>query len=342
VFVIALFPVCFEVNSLLKFLYHRVIDGASRWYPFLGIYYLTYRCGFRCPYCADGANQPYYDKPEEHVPGDTALRILAGMRRHCKHLVITGGEPLEHEDVGSVLNGLPALGYKTVALNTNGDEVSHYLPAIAAGVHRLVFSLDTLDAVKADAWFGRGPGTLQRILENIEAAANYPGRSYEIVISAVVTPNNIEDLYDVFDYASSRGFVLAVCPELQGVRAPEKLLRSEEYRQLIDFLIARKEKGAAVFGSRLYLEHMRDFRDFRCHPFTLLTVSPRGEIYYPCLELGHRAANILEQPDLHGLRVAAQGAFGAPPACRSQCHSACSLGFSLMIEKPLSMIGERP
>jgi MoaA/NifB/PqqE/SkfB family radical SAM enzyme len=245
-------------------------------------------------------------------------------------------------DVGTVLEGLPALGYKTVALNTNGDEVARFLPAIASSVHRLVFSLDTLNADKADAWFGRGSGTLQRILENIETAASYPGRSYEIVISAVVTPNNIEDLYDVFEYARSRGFVLAVCPELQGVRAPEELRQSEEYRGLFDFLIGQKKKGASIFGSRLYLEHMRDFRDFRCHPFTLLTVSPRGEIYYPCLEIGHRAANILEQPDLHGRRVAAQGAFGAPPACRSQCHSACSLGFSLMIEKPLSMIGERP
>jgi MoaA/NifB/PqqE/SkfB family radical SAM enzyme len=240
------------------------------------------------------------------------------------------------------LEGLPALGYKSVALNTNGEEVTHFLPAIARSVNRLIFSLDTLNTEKADAWYGRGPGMLQRILENIDAAANYPGRRYEIVISSVVTPDNIEDIYAVFGYARSRGFVFAACPELQGVRAPDKLRQSEVYRRLFDFLITQKEKGAPIFGSRLYLEYMRDLRDFRCHPFTLLTVSPKGEVYYPCLELGHRAANILELTDLHALRVAARDIFGSPPACHSQCHSACGLGFSLMIESPLSIIGERP
>ncbi len=330
------------MNSFLKYLYHRVWAGESRWYPFLGIYYLTYQCSFRCPYCADGANRPYYEKPDEVVPAETVLQVLKGMRRYCEHVVITGGEPLEHADAGAVLAGLPTLGFKTIALNTNGEEVGVYLPAIAAGVHRLVFSLDTLVAAKADAWFGRGPGKLADILDNIEVAAGYPGRRYEIVISAVVTPNNIDDLYDVYEYARSRGFVFAVCPELQGVKPPEKLCRSEGYRKLFDFLIVEKAKGAPVFGSHLYLEHMRDFRDFRCHPFALLTVSPGGRIYYPCLEIGHQAGNVLDCRDLHGLRVAARERFGPPPACRSQCFSACSLGLSLMIERPMSVIGERP
>jgi MoaA/NifB/PqqE/SkfB family radical SAM enzyme len=328
------------VRSFLKFLYHRYLDGESRWYPFLGVYYLTYQCDFRCPYCADGANQAYYNKPQETVSGATTLQILTRMQRHCEHLVITGGEPLVHADIDAVLTGLPALRFKTVALNTNGDEVIPHLSAIASGVDKLVFSLDTLNPAKADAWFGRGPGKLAHILENIDAAARYPERDYEIVISAVATPNNIEDLYEVFTYANARGFVLAVCPQLQGVRPAEKLRDNDAYRRLFDFLIAQKAKGAAVFGSRLYLEHMRDFRDFCCHPFTLLTVSPNGQIHYPCLELGHPAANILECSDLHALRMAARKTFGPPPACRSQCHSACSLGFSLMIEQPLSVIGE--
>ena len=327
------------MSDFLKFLWHRYIDAESRWYPFLGIYYLTYRCDFRCPYCADGANLPYHRKPEEAVAGAVALRILAAMRRHCHHLVITGGEPLMHVDVGEVLGGLPALRFKTVVLNTNGEDVVRHLPAIAAGVHQLVFSLDTLDESKADAWFGRGPGMLARILGNIKAAARHPGRRYQIVISAVATPNNIDDLFGVFDYAHRNGFGFAVCPQLQGVRPSERLRSSAAYRRLFDFLIARKAEGAAVFGSRLYLEHMRDLRDFRCHPSTLLSVSPNGKVFYPCLEIGHSAGNMLDGADLHSLRVAAQLAFGPPPVCRAQCHSACGLGLSLLIERPLSAIG---
>lgn len=324
------------MNSAAKFLYHRLIDRDSRWYPLLGIYYLSYRCSFRCPYCSNGFDQPYHQLPEAAASAHSTLQILARIRQHCEHLVITGGEPLEHPEAGQVLAGLAALKFKSVALNTNGDALPAFLPLIARHVDTLIVSLDTLDARKADAWFGKGPGTLQRILANLEAAASYPGRRYAITISTVATPNNIADLYEVYAYAKASGFVFAVCPELQGIRPPRKLRQSDEYRTLFDFLIAEKRQHQRIFGSRQYLEHMRDFRSFRCHPFALLVVSPQGKVFYPCLELGHEAGDLLAEPDLHTLRRRARQTFGPQPACADCCHSACALGLSLAIEHPLT------
>lgn len=326
------------MKSLCKYLYHRLIDCETHWFPLVGIYYLTYRCSFRCPYCSNGFDQPYHQLPEPSASCEIALQILGRIRQHCEHLVITGGEPLEHPEVGEVLEGLATLKFKSVALNTNGYDLDRYLPMIAKQVDTLIVSLDTLDERKADAWFGKGAGTLQRILRNLAMAAAYPRRKYKIMISAVATPNNIKDLYQVYAYAKAHGFQFALCPELQGIHPPEKLRQSREYRALFDFLLAEKKQGGLIFGSRQYLEHMRDFRSFRCHPFALLVASPQGRVFYPCLELGNKAGDLLDDHNLHVVRRRAQQQFGMQPACENCCHSACALGLSLAIEHPWAEI----
>lgn len=328
------------MNLLFKYLHHRFFDSGARWYPFLAVYYLTYNCDFRCPYCSNGFNLPYHQLSPEVSPHDTVLEILKRIRRHCDYLVITGGEPLKHPDARRVLDNLGAAGFRTVALNTNGYEADQYLPEIARNIDTLIFSLDTMNAAKADSWFGNGSGTFDRILSNIEAASSYPGRGYEIIISAVATPDNIDDLYDVYEYAQSRGFTFAVCPELQGVRPPAALTGNGDYVSFYDFLIKEKWKGRSIFGSPGYLQHMRDFAKFDCRPFTLLVVDPLGRVYYPCLEIGHQAGDILACDDLHMLRRKAEERFGPRPDCGAQCHSACALGLSLAVGKPASIIQE--
>lgn len=320
-------------HPLLKFARHKWLEHQRHWEPFVAIYYLTYACDFRCPYCSNGEGIPYHRLPEAAAGREQALRILGRIRRHADHLVLTGGEPLQHPEAAAVLAGLPALKFASVALTTNGEHLPACLPEIAASVSTLGISLDTLDARKADAWFGRGPGMLARILENIEQAANFPDRRYEMLISAVATPNNIADLYAVYDYSQKHGFQFAATPELHGVRPPEKLPGDPAYREFFDFLCREQAQGANIFGSRAYLEYLRDFRPFRCRPLTTLTVAPQGDVYYPCLERAQRAGNILDA-DLDSLRRRAEDELGLPTACPESCHSACAVGLSLLIEQP--------
>jgi MoaA/NifB/PqqE/SkfB family radical SAM enzyme len=162
-------------------------------------------------------------------------------------------------------------------------------------------------------------------MANIERAAHYPGRKYEIIISSVVTPENISDLYQVYRFCKERGFRLAACPHLVGVKANQALVVSRDYRQFFDFLIAEKRRGGFIQGTVDYLEYMRDLRKFSCRPFTMLVVSPTGEVFYPCLELGQFAGNLLAQPDLHQLRQEGLKRFGPQPDCDTRCHSACAL-----------------
>lgn len=319
---------------------HLVTRRPRRWRPLLAVYYLTYACDLRCPYCSDGAQNPYWALRAKTLPADDVLRLLAIVRRTSDFLVLTGGEPLLHPQVEGVLAGLPALRFDDVVLTTNGRDLPRLLPVVSRSVGRLVVSLDTLDAEKADRWFGAGEGVLAQVLESLEAARAFPGRRYELIVSAVATPDNLEDLHAVYDFCRERRIRFAVCPQLEGVTPHPALRENAAYRALYERLVRQKRRGHPVYGSVSYLKSMRDLRSFRCRPSTMLTVTPTGDVLYPCLEIGHVAGNLLETPDLQAIGREGRERFGPPPDCRDRCHSACALGFAVAFGRPLSNVYE--
>ena len=327
------------MNTVSTFVHHLCAKNSVRWHPLLSVYYLTYACELRCGHCSDGSGQPYYRLPPKTLPHKEVLALLRIIRRHSDFLVLTGGEPLQHPEVIEVLRGLKELKFRGVILTTNGISIDRFLSEVANSTQYLVLSLQTLDPKRGDAGYGRS-GVHERVMANIERAARQSGRKYEIIISSVVTPANIPDLYEVYRFCQERGFRLAACPHLVGVKAHPALTGNPDYRRFFDFLIAEKRRGASIQGTVDYLQHMRDLRKFSCRPFTMLVVSPTGDVFYPCLELGQFAGNLLEQPDLHQLRLQGQTRFGRQPDCDNRCHSACALGFSRLLSNPLSLVHE--
>lgn len=328
------------LTTARNYLHHLMGRRPEGWYPLLAVYYLTYACEFRCPYCADGSGTPYHALRCPTLREEDLDRILGRIRRACDHLVVTGGEPTKHVDFATFLRLLPRHKFDSVTLTTIGHDLLPHLGDVARAVRYLVFSLDTMDSAKGDAWLGRGPGCHAQILAAIEAARCVPKRRFEIVISSVATPDNLPDLHDVFRFAAERGFRHAVCPVLRGTTPDPALAGDPRYRELFDFLIAQKRAGFAVNGSVAYLRTMRDLAQFRCRPSTVLAVAPNGDVFYPCLEIGKIAGNLLVQESLHALRAEGMCNHGPEPACGNQCHSACALAFSLLFERPATVVSE--
>jgi hypothetical protein len=125
-----------------------------------------------------------------------------------------------------------------------------------------------------------------------------------------------------------------VSPQLVGVHPNPALRASAAYRTLMDGLVRAKRAGAPIEGTVAYLEHLRDLAPFRCRPSTVLAVSPAGDVFYPCLELGHVAGNLLTEPDLDAIRAAGRARFGPEPRCDPRCQSPCALGFALLLARP--------
>jgi len=314
----------------------QMLPGAgSRWRPLLAVHYLTYRCRFRCPYCSDGAAQPYWRASSPALAGPEVLRLLGRLRHHCEHLVLTGGEPLEHPDLPWILDRLPALGFETRVLTTNGDRLEEHLPALLGTLSHLVISLDGLDEARADARAGLGPGTLRRVLAQVERALRWPRRRCQLMISAVAGPETLADLPGLLDYCLERDLALAVAPQLVGVVPHPALPSDPRYRALFERLLALRRQGAPIYGSLRYLEVLRDLSAFDCRPLSLLATDPQGQVLYPCLEQGHRVGSLLEH-DLDDLYARAQARHGPAGGCEGpRCHSACAVGFSQLLQSPL-------
>jgi MoaA/NifB/PqqE/SkfB family radical SAM enzyme len=274
------------------------------------------------------------------LSAEQVTQLLATVRKYSDHLVLTGGEPLQHPNLSGILKGVKGLSFNNVILTTNGDGIDRLLPFVNESVHHLVFSLDTLNPEKADQNFGVGEGTLNRILKQIDTASRYPGRRYDIVISSVVLPSNISELYAVYHYCKANHFLFAACPQLVGTVAHAALFGNSQYKSFYNFLIEEKKFGAKINGTVEYLEHMRDLSKFDCVPSATLAISPSGQVFYPCLERGTLAGSLLETADLDLLRQQARDRIGREPQCGTQCHSACALSFSLLINRPWTSLRE--
>jgi MoaA/NifB/PqqE/SkfB family radical SAM enzyme len=325
-------------RTLANTLRHLASGSPRGFHPLLAVHYLTYACRFRCPYCSDGNGVRYPDLRSPVLRAADALALYARVRARCDFLVLTGGEPLDHPAVDEILTALPRLGFDSTILTTIGFALDEHLDAVNAGVKDLVVSVDTLDPVKGDAWLGR-PGAHARILANLSlAATRRPPAS--IVVSSVATPENLPDVAEVSRFALDHGFRHSVSPQLLGVHPHPALRTSAAYRELLDAVLREKRAGAAVEGTVAYLEALRDLRSFRCRPSTVLALSPAGDVFYPCLEQGRPAGNLLAEPDLDAIRAAGRARFGPEPRCQDRCQSPCALGFALVLSRPWIAVDE--
>jgi MoaA/NifB/PqqE/SkfB family radical SAM enzyme len=328
------------LNILFQYLHHKFDKHSLKWHPFIAFYYLTYECHFRCPYCSNGAGKPFYSLAPKSLPVEGVTIILRQIRKYCDYIVITGGEPLNHGQFDDIMHSVKDLGFKNVVLTTNGYDLDKYAASVKSSVSTVSLSLDTLNYEKADAWYGVGDGALKKILNNVDSVLTKDNKKIDVIVSSVVTSENINDLYDVYDYAKRRGFSFAACPELVGVKAHESLIDNMSYKDFYNFLIDEKIKGGNIFGTVKYLQYMRDLKKFTCHPFTMLVIAPTGEVYYPCLERGNLVDNIVSYDNLHDMRAAGFKKYGPPPLCDNRCHSACALSFALILKYPSTIFHE--
>ena len=76
-------------------------------------------CNFRCPYCHN-PELVQGPVPEDFIAFDEILRFLEKRRPVLGGVVITGGEPLLHRNIGNLLTAIRELGLP-VKIDTNGS-----------------------------------------------------------------------------------------------------------------------------------------------------------------------------------------------------------------------------
>jgi len=109
-------------------------------YPLMfGSIHLTENCNSKCITC----NQWRKHKTNEMTTHEIKKTLERLKELGCSALEITGGEPLLRGDVGEIINYAKVLGFKRIAMTTNGLLLNHRKEEIvSAGITNIAISLD--------------------------------------------------------------------------------------------------------------------------------------------------------------------------------------------------------
>jgi len=167
---------------------------------------VTDRCNFRCVYCRSA-------DPENHMPSNELLswdeherlvRILVAMG--IRKVRVTGGEPLVREGVEGFIGRLKALGVQDLSMTTNAHLLADRCDRlVAAGMHRINISLDSLDRAKFEKI--TRTKSFDKVMAGIEAAQASQLRP--VKVNAVLVRGVNDDEVEAFaTFARERGLIM--------------------------------------------------------------------------------------------------------------------------------------
>lgn len=307
--------------------------------PLMFSYYVTHRCRLNCSYCCDGDGKRFREDAVEELGTEAAKKLISLLSRAADTIDLTGGEPLERDDMEVILCHAKRAGMLTV-LNTKGTGLASR-PDIMENTDVLVLSLDTLDRHRLASLIGRPVEQADEILDSLEfSLSRMAAAGTRVVLSCVATPKNIPDVGCVLSFAVKNGIGFHLSPEIMGTVVNPDLRNNSEYRRLIDRVIRLRRLGSRILGVPQYLEGIRDFQDFPCHPLLMPTVRPDGMMYYPCLEAKRVCTNLLCHDNYDDALTTVRQRCGEVPKCGDCCHIFCHMALSLLQRHPISALGE--
>jgi cyclic pyranopterin phosphate synthase len=184
---------------------------------------ITDRCNFRCMYCLPEteAAQNFYRGRWASLPNSTPIKqqwvpktdilsfeeiervVSIAVSLGIKKIRLTGGEPLIRHNVEDLVARIAKIpGIEDLAMTTNGflfREKAHALRE--AGLHRLSFSLDSLDRENFKKMTGRDG--LNEVLEGIQLAQEL-GFSPVKVNAVIIRGINDHELESLAEFARER------------------------------------------------------------------------------------------------------------------------------------------
>jgi MoaA/NifB/PqqE/SkfB family radical SAM enzyme len=316
--------------------------------PLAVTYYLTTHCNLNCVYCEDfGARRNPGNLPP--LPLEDALRILRVIRTGTDQVILTGGEPLLHPQIDELVSrARRELRFHGITMLTNAS-LLHEHEALLPHLSRLVVSLDTTDAERWSTIINVPLRTTERILENIRTYAAAQHRfGYRMIINCVLTSQTLPGARAVLDFCVQHNLLVSFSPQAVQNWPHYDLLVSSEYKSFLTELMARKEQGAPVLGSRAYLRTLLDFHPYACYPTLVPRVLPTGELVYPCRPIerdnnghGGHPCNLLQVKDWQEVQQHAVDRFGAPPMLCTSCFQQCFAEPSLMQAHPIEWLREQ-
>jgi MoaA/NifB/PqqE/SkfB family radical SAM enzyme len=315
--------------------------------PNVAIYYVTGLCNLNCSYCEDfGARRnPGNESP---LPLEEAMHILRVIRSGTNSLFLTGGEPLTHPQIESLLDyARNELRFRELTLISNGFLLPGH-EAMLTLLDRLIISIDSTDPETWSKIIGVSKESAESIIRHVETTARLQRKhGFIMTVNTVISPETLSGAQAVLDFCMQHNLLISFSPQSVNNWPRFDLTVSLEYQTFINKLIALKRRGAPILGSIAYLKTLSRFEPYDCYPTLVPRIYPNGDLAYPCRPLekgnngqGGRVVNLLNVKKWDDAWAKADSIYGQPPRNCHSCFQQCYAEPSLMQSKPLTLLWE--
>ncbi len=161
-------------------------------------FHLTNRCNMSCTHCLFSSSP----SAEEQISAASVLQLAdEAWQTGCRLFALTGGEPLVHPEINTIVRGLLALEGTHVVILTNGLLADRLSAAFPDDIDRIHLQI-SVDGIGENHDKLRGKGAFERLTDDIMKLRS---RQIPCTLSMCITQSNIADMEHVIEYAADNG-----------------------------------------------------------------------------------------------------------------------------------------
>ena len=209
----------------------------------------TLRCNVHCLHCGSDCTSSLQtpDMPAEDFLKVIDTEINPHVNPNKVLIIISGGEPLMRKDLSEIGRALQQRGYPW-GMVTNGLAMTaeRYRELRKNGLLTMTVSLDGL---KDDhVWLRQHPLAFEGACRAIRLCVADKAMTWDVV--TCVNQRTIDHLPEIRDFLWDMGVrdwrIFGIDPMGRAASNPELLLTDEQFRRLLDFIVAEREAGRHV------------------------------------------------------------------------------------------------
>lgn len=209
----------------------------------------TLRCNVHCLHCGSDclSSVTTPDMPKEDFLRVIDEEVTPHVDTHKVMIIISGGEPTMRKDLAEIGRELYKREYPW-GMVTNGLALTaeRFRELRKAGLRSITVSLDGLE--DDHVWLRQHPLAFEGACRAIRLCAAEKGLTWDVV--TCVNQRTVDKLPQIRDLLWSLGVrswrLFGIDPMGRAAENPELILTDEQFRKMLDFIVAEREAGRHV------------------------------------------------------------------------------------------------
>jgi radical SAM family uncharacterized protein len=241
---------------------------------------LTYNCNLRCKMC------PFWKRSSEDPSIENEKTILRRIYNSgACGIAFEGGEPLLRNDLVEILAFSRSLPLHT-SLITNGTLLESRIDEITPYVNGVVYvSLDGLQ--KTHDTIRGVSGCFRKAVKGIIASKE----KISVTINTTIMAENIYEIEDLVKLAKELDVKISVAVAHEYCNAEASPPACHEISEIAGKLVNMKKNGYPLVNSISYFKVIAKKKAWTCKPWSMINVSPEGNLVLPCYVRNEYAAS---------------------------------------------------